>query len=75
MAEIECKRCGASGEGMAAAPLPGEAGRLVQEGTCPDCWEIWKGEQVKLINEHGLSPGEPEHYALLVDHMKKFLQL
>ncbi len=75
MAQVSCKRCGATNAGLDAAPLPGAAGQLVYAHTCNSCWEIWRGEQVKLLNEHRLSPANPEHYAFLVQQMKDFLRL
>ncbi len=75
MAEIRCRRCDSTAEGLGAAPLPGVAGEMVLAHTCTGCWEIWRGEQVKLINENKLSPAKAEHYDFLVGRMKDFLKL
>ncbi len=75
MAEIQCRRCDSTAEGLGAAPLPGVAGEMVLAHTCTGCWEIWRGEQVKLINENKLSPANAEDYDFLVGRMKDFLKL
>ncbi len=75
MAEVRCRRCDSTAEGLDAAPLPGSAGEMVLSQTCTACWENWRGEQVKLINENKLSPAKAEHYDFLVDRMKDFLKL
>jgi Fe-S cluster biosynthesis and repair protein YggX len=75
MAEVTCNRCEKTAGGLEQAPLPGEPGQQVLSSTCRDCWEIWRGEQVKLINENKLSPARPDHYEFLVKQMRGFLKL
>ncbi len=75
MAQVSCSRCEATAGGLDGAPLPGDDGQLVLAQTCSGCWELWREEQVKLINEHKLSPANPEHYTFLVGKMKGFLKL
>ena len=75
MAEVRCRRCDSTAEGLQAAPLPGVVGETVLAQTCTSCWEIWRGEQVKLINENKLAPAKAEDYDFLVDRMKDFLKL
>jgi Fe-S cluster biosynthesis and repair protein YggX len=50
-------------------------GREVAEKTCATCWKDWLGAQVILINEHGLSPGNPEDYQRLVTELRAYLGL
>lgn len=75
MAEVSCSRCERTAPGLEAAPLPGEPGRLVHERTCLDCWEAWKAEQVRQINEYRLSPIDPAHYDRLIATMREWLRL
>ncbi len=75
MVELRCRRCDSAAEGLDAAPLPGAVGQLVLAGTCGACWDLWREEQVKLINENKLSPAKAEDYEFLVDRMKGFLKL
>lgn len=75
MPEVKCLRCATAGEGLDRPPLPGESGELVAKHVCRSCWELWRGEQVKLINENKLSPANAEHYSFLLEQMKGFLKL
>jgi len=73
MPQVECPRCKRRAEGLERPPLPGEVGREIAENTCADCWKEWLGAQVILINEHSLSPANPDHYARLLAEMRVFL--
>ena len=75
MAEVHCKRCGATRAGLPQPPLPGPAGAQVQADICALCWQEWKGMQVKLINEYRLSPLDPRHFEFLMTQMRTFLNL
>ena len=75
MGNVQCRRCDSEGQGLASAPLPGSAGEMVLSQTCQGCWDLWRGEQVKLINENKLSPAQTEHYDFLLEQMRSFLKL
>ncbi len=75
MPQVECSRCKRHADGLERPPLPGEVGQAVAGRTCAACWKEWLGAQVILINEHGLSPANPEHYRRLIDEMRVFLML
>ncbi len=75
MTQVTCSRCGSTVEGLARTPLPGRLGQLVFEQTCGNCWEEWKGVQVKLINEYRLNVVNPDHYERLMQEMAAFLNL
>lgn len=75
MGDVTCRRCGTSGPALGAAPLPGDIGRALLEGTCAACWSAWLGEQVKWINEYQLNPSDPEHYERLIGEMTTYLKL
>ena len=75
MPTVECARCRSQAEGLPEAPLPGEAGERVASRTCVACWKEWLAAQVILINEHSLSPVNPDHYNRLLEEMGDFLKL
>ncbi len=75
MPQVECSRCKRQADGLDRPPLPGEVGEAVAAQTCEACWKEWLAVQVMLINEHALSPANPEHYKRLVDEMRVFLVL
>ena len=72
---VNCSRCGSTARGLARAPLPGAAGQAVLAQSCEPCWRAWLDLQVKLINEHKLSPAKPEHFERLIGEMNAFLNL
>ena len=75
MSQIQCSRCGESKEGLQQAPLLGEAGEQVLSRTCAECWGEWIRAQVIILNEHKLTPANPEHFELLLGEMRSFLKL
>jgi len=75
MTEVQCARCGQTGPGLEAAPLPGTTGERVLAGTCAACWREWLGMQVKVINENRLSPSDPRHFDFLLAQLRAFLNL
>jgi len=75
VAEVDCTRCGRRAAGLAAAPMPGEVGQAVLASTCSESWKVWLGAQVKLINEHRISPADPSQYDFLVSQLREFLKL
>jgi len=75
MAQVTCSKCGNTAEGLERAPFPGSVGEELLARVCAACWKEWMGQQVILINENKLTPADPQHYALLIAEMKKFLLL
>ncbi len=72
---VQCTRCGRESPALAEAPFRDEMGREILENTCRDCWAEWLSQQVKLINEYGLLPVNPEHGAILEKNLRAFLAL
>ncbi len=75
MPQVTCSRCGSTVDALPRAPLPGAHGERLLHQTCPSCWKAWMDAQVILMNERKLSPGDPEHYDLLIREMTTFLNL
>ncbi|MCP3977778.1 MAG: oxidative damage protection protein [bacterium] len=75
MSEVSCSRCGSTAAGLDSAPIPGAEGQAILTRTCVACWQEWLRAQVILINEHRMSPADPEHYAKLMAEMQTFLNL
>lgn len=75
MATVTCTRCGKEAPGLDGPPFNDDLGREIAENTCAACWKDWLGLQVKIINEYGLIPPNPEHAAILEENLKEFLQL
>lgn len=75
MVTILCSRCLSEGEALDKAPFRDAMGREIHENTCKACWKEWMEMQVKLINEMGLLPVNPEHAAILEKNLTAFLNL
>ena len=51
---------------------PGELGKRIFENISQQAWQKWMTHQTMLINEHMLSPIEPEHRKFLEQEMEKY---
>jgi len=60
-------------EGLSFQPWPGELGKRIYENISQQAWQKWLSHQTMLINEHRLSPLNPEHRKFLEAEMEKFL--
>jgi Fe-S cluster biosynthesis and repair protein YggX len=60
-------------EGLAFQTWPGELGKRIYENISQQAWQQWVNHQTILINEHRLSPLNPEHRKFLEVEMEKFL--
>jgi len=54
-------------------PYPGDLGQRIVAEISAEGWQQWLNHQTMLINEHRLSPINPEHRTFLEQEMKKFL--
>ena len=72
---VTCSRCAEEKPKMAAPPVPGKAGREVQENVCADCWAEWQNMEVMVINELRLNFMDPKSQDVLDEHMRKFFFL
>ena len=75
MTAIACSRCGASAEPPPAhrVPFAGPEKERVLGSICGECWKLWEGMEVKVINEYRLSFLDPEHRAFLQRACTEFL--
>ena len=60
-------------EGLRFRTWPGELGKRIYENISQQAWQQWMKHQTMLINEHRLSPLNPEHRKYLEVEMEKFL--
>lgn len=75
MAIIKCYRCDCEKEALTEPPFNNELGQMVLKHTCQDCWKLWVGQQLMIMNEYHLDPLNDEHSIFLDQEMKKFLNL
>jgi len=53
-------------------PYPGELGKRIFENISAQAWQSWLAHQTMLINEHRLSPINPEHRKFLEQEMEQY---
>ena len=58
--------------GLAFQTYPGELGKRIYDTVSMQAWQKWLKHQTILINEHRLSPIEPEHRKYLEGEMEKY---
>ena len=58
--------------GLAFQTYPGELGKRIFDTISMQAWQKWLAHQTILINEHRLSPIEPEHRKFLEGEMEKY---
>ena len=58
--------------GLAFQTYPGDLGKRIFDNISAEAWQKWLAHQTILINEHRLSPIEPEHRKFLEEEMEKF---
>ena len=58
--------------GLTFQTYPGELGKRIFENISAQAWQNWLAHQTILINEHRLSPIEPEHRKFLETEMEKY---
>lgn len=71
--KVNCVKLGFEAEGLEAPPFPGEKGQRIYEQVSKQAWQEWLSFQTLLINEHRLTPFEPEAKAFLEQERAKFL--
>jgi len=69
---VQCQVLGEELEGLAFQTWPGELGKRIFENISQKAWQQWLSHQTMLINEHRLSPLNPEHRAFLEEEMEKY---
>lgn len=73
MAEIECVRCGETGEQLPKPPLRNDLGERVHASICRTCWGEWLAYQTALINHYGLDVRTRDAKEFLTKNMEAYL--
>ncbi len=69
---VYCKLLQKELPGLAFQTYPGELGKKIFENISQQAWQQWMAHQTILINEHRLSPIEPEHRKFIEGEMEKY---
>jgi len=70
---VHCQMLHKELEGLTFQTWPGELGKRIYENISQQAWAQWMKHQTLLINEHRLSPLNPEHKKFIEVEMEKFL--
>jgi Fe-S cluster biosynthesis and repair protein YggX len=70
---VQCVRLGREAEGLDKPPFPGPEGQRIYDNVSKQAWQEWLRLQTMLINEHRLTPFEPEARNFLAEEREKFL--
>lgn len=71
--QVKCARLGIETEGLEKPPFPGPEGQRIFDQISAEAWQDWLKFQTMLINEHRLTPFEPEARQFLAKEREKFL--
>jgi Fe-S cluster biosynthesis and repair protein YggX len=69
---VHCQLLNEELPGLSFQTYPGELGKRIFEHISARAWQDWMNHQTMLINEHRLSPINPEHRKFLEGEMEKF---
>ena len=69
---VHCIKLDKDAEGLDAPTYPGELGQRIFDNVSREAWKLWLGQQTILINEHRISPIDPEARKFLETEMEKF---
>jgi Fe-S cluster biosynthesis and repair protein YggX len=70
---VNCTKLGIEAEGMDQPPFPGPKGAHIYETISKQAWSDWLKLQTMLINEHRLTPFEPQAREFLAQEREKYL--
>lgn len=73
MRKITCIKFGKEQIGLDYIPYPGELGQRIFDEVSQKLWQQWLNHQVMFINEHRLSPINPNDRKKIEQEMQQFL--
>lgn len=69
---VHCVKLDKEAEGLDRPTYPGELGQRIFDAVSREAWQLWLKHQTILINEHRLSPIDPESRKFLEKEMETF---
>ena len=73
---VQCVKLGKPLPGLAKPPFGDQLGQEIYEKVSADAWALWKDDMmIKIINEYRLNLAETDHFSVLVQQMRAFLNL
>ena len=73
---INCCKLKVDAQGLEVPPFSGALGQEIFERVSAEAWREWQDQvQIKVINEYRLNLADPDHFQILVDQLRAFLNL
>lgn len=73
---VNCCKLMIEAEGLQEPPFPGELGKEIFEKVSKAAWLEWRDNiQIKVINEYRLNLVDSDHFQILVEQLRAFLNL
>lgn len=69
---VNCVKFGRELPGLEKPPFAGELGEKIFNNVSEQAWELWKQQQVIIINHYGLVLADPQARAFLKEQMEEF---
>jgi Fe-S cluster biosynthesis and repair protein YggX len=69
---VNCIKLGRDLPGMDKPPFPGELGERLFNNVSAEAWEMWKEEQVLIINHYGLVLADANARKFLMMQLEAF---
>ncbi len=69
---VYCVKLGRELPGLEKPPFPGELGQRIYEHISRQAYDMWQAESTNVMNERGLSMGDPQARKILRQEMEKF---
>ena len=69
---VHCALLGKELDGLSFQPYPGDLGKRIFDEVSAEAWQKWLAHQTMLINEHRLSPINPQDRQFLESEMENF---
>ena len=69
---VKCIKLHIEAEGLERPPYPGALGQRIFANVSKSAWQQWIRLQTMLINEHRLTPFEPQARQFLEQEMEQF---
>ena len=73
--QVHCRRCGRIADALERSPYPGPLGLEIAAATCRECWNLWRENEVRVINELRLDFLDPGAQTVLEQRLREFLRL
>lgn len=69
---VNCVKLGREAIALDRPPFGGELGQRIFENVSKEAWQLWKDQQVLLVNHYGLNLADPQAQAFLMTEMEEF---